>query len=79
MSTVVLSGWRPGDPGLNKVELTKLIRNSNGLGLTDAKVLVDRLVDGEDIELAFTDREAAESFSDAAVALGAQIKTGSVR
>jgi ribosomal protein L7/L12 len=79
MNTVVLSGWQSGDPGLNKVELTKLIRSSNGLGLADAKALVDRLVDGVDIELTFTDREAAESFSEAAIALGAQIRTGSVR
>ena len=79
MSTVILSGWQPGDPEFNKVELTKLVRNSNGLGLADAKALVDRLVDGEDIEVVFNDREAAESFSELAIALGAQVRTGSVR
>jgi len=79
MSTVTLSGWQPGDPALNKVELTKLIRSSNGLGLAEAKELVDRLVDGEDIEIVLNDREAAEAFSEDAIALGAQVRTGSVR
>lgn len=79
MSAVILSGWQPGDPSFNKVELTTLIRGSTDLGLAEAKSLVDRMVDGEDIEVTFSDREAAESFSEKAAVLGARVRTVSVQ
>ena len=79
MSAVILSGWHPGDPGFSKVELTKPIHSSSELGLAGAKSLVDRMVEGEDVELIFGDRETAESFTETASNLGVRIRTVSVR
>ena len=79
MSAVILSGWHLGDPGFSKVELIKLIHSSSELGLAGAKSLVDRMVEGEDVELIFSDRETAESFTETASNLGVRIRTVSVR
>jgi hypothetical protein len=79
MSALTLSGWHPGEPGFSKVEVTKLIHGFSELGLTKAKSLVDRMVDGEDVELIFGDRETAESFIETASKLGVRIRTVSVR
>lgn len=79
MSAVILSGWHPGEPGFSKVEVTKLIHSSSDLGLAESKSLVDRMVDGEDVELVLVDRQTAESFSETASKLGVRIRTVSVR
>lgn len=79
MSAVTISGWHRGHPGFSKVAVTKLIHSSSELGLAEAKSLVDRMVEGEDVELIFGDLETAESFTETASKLGVRIRTVRVR
>jgi hypothetical protein len=73
MNSVILSGWRAGDVEFRKVELTKLIHNTSQLGMATAKSLVDQLINGNDVEVVFSDRETAELFSEQASKLGVRI------
>ena len=71
MNTVVLSGW---EPGLNKVELTKLLQSSASLSLSEAKSRIDRLIDGDPIEVLFEQPSEAEHFGAQATELGAIVR-----
>jgi len=46
MECVRLTGWREG---LQKIALSRLIREKSGLGLAEAKEFTDRLLEGEEV------------------------------
>ncbi|TKR30353.1 hypothetical protein FCE95_09475 [Luteimonas gilva] len=48
MKTIRIYGW---EPGFNKVEMTKLLREELGSSLFDAKEMVDKIVSCEQIEI----------------------------
>jgi ribosomal protein L7/L12 len=71
MNTVVLSSW---EPGLQKVALTKLLQTSAGLSLSEAKSRVDRLLEGDHVEVLFEVASEAERFGTQASELGAVVR-----
>lgn len=69
---VRLVAWRYG---LKKVSLTRLIKDSSPLGLNRSKILVDRLTDGEEVEVPLAVGHDASDFKRAAQELGAVTDT----
>ena len=67
MTTLHLVGWQKG---LKTVSLIAAIRRSSGLSLFEAKRAVERLLDGERIELIFATEVAAKEFQREATGLG---------
>jgi hypothetical protein len=67
-SRVRLTGW---SPGLKKVSLAKLIRESAGLPLDQAHDAVNRLLGGNVVDLSFASNDVAGRFADEARELGA--------
>jgi hypothetical protein len=65
---VILTGW---SPGLRKISLSDLLRGDAGYSLKSAKSAVDQLLDNEPVSVDFPSREAAVSFLQRAVELGA--------
>jgi len=68
MKEIILTGWKPG---LNKVALSKLLRDDAGLSLGKAKQAVDALLDDENVVIAIESDECAESILEKAIELGA--------
>jgi ribosomal protein L7/L12 len=68
MAQVALTGWRAG---FNKVKLDGLLRRFAGLGLSDAKQAVDRLLVGERVVVTCVDPESAQAFCSEATLIGA--------
>ena len=68
MTRVELIGWRKG---LKKISLNHLLREFGGKGLAEAKLDVDRLLDGGRVVVECADLEAARSFCEQATSLGA--------
>ena len=68
MIRVTIDGWRPG---LNKVQLNRLLRQHAAYGLSEAKHAVDRLLAGEAVQFDSTDPETATAFCLSANAIGA--------
>jgi hypothetical protein len=75
MSRVLLTGWKAG---LNKVELTTVLRRHAAVGLAQAKQWVDQLLDGQAVAIACRDDEAALQLLESARSLGAlgTVETG---
>jgi ribosomal protein L7/L12 len=69
MTTVRFSKWHPG---LNKVALTKLIREAAGVSLDEAHDLVNRLLDDKQPEIRIASLQDAERLVQQASALGAR-------
>ena len=65
---VIVTGW---SPGLRKISLSDLLREDAGYSLKSAKSAVDQLLDNESVIVEFPSREAAGSFLQRAVGLGA--------
>lgn len=70
MAQVVLTEWQPG---LQKVQLTRLIQSSTGLPFRQAKDCVDRFLEGEAVQFALPTEAAAAAFSTEAERLGARV------
>ncbi len=68
MKEIILTGWKPG---LNKVALSKLLRDDAGLSLGKAKQAVDALLNDESVVIAIESDECAESILEEAIELGA--------
>lgn len=68
MHEVVLTGW---EIGLQKVNLTKLLRSEAGLSLREAKTTVDDFLAGNQVTIPMTSEVAAEELVRKAAALGA--------
>jgi hypothetical protein len=68
MIRVTIKGW---EPGLKKVSLNHLLRETAHLGLAEAKGAVDRILLNEPVMVHLPDFEAAEAFRSSARALGA--------
>lgn len=71
MATVTLVGWKEG---LQKVELTKVIRSHTGYGLTESKRCVDDLLEGKAVTIGGLTDETAQSLFIEASNLGAGCK-----
>ena len=56
-SKVRLSTW---SPGLNKIRLTKLIREEAAIPLNEAHEIVNRLLAGESVDVDFSSEIAAQ-------------------
>jgi hypothetical protein len=65
---VSLVGWRRG---IRSVSLIELIRGTTTSSLTEAKGVLDRLLDGQVHSFVFTSAREANAFSTAAEELGA--------
>jgi ribosomal protein L7/L12 len=68
MPKVVITGWKTG---LNKVELSKLLRQHAGLQLGEAKAVVERLLEGEVVAVECPDAESTLELYRAASSVGA--------
>lgn len=63
-----LVGWRRG---LRSLSLIELVRGATGSSLTEAKGVLDRLLDGQGHSFVFESARAASEFISAAEELGA--------
>ena len=68
MVNVILTGW---NPGLRKIDLTKLLQERADLSLGAAKACVDRLLGGEHVTVPVSTLAAAEQLVHDASSLGA--------
>lgn len=68
MIQVRLTSW---EVGLRKISLTKLLQERAGLGLAEAKCLVDHLLDGKEAVVNMGSSEDAERLVSEIRALGA--------
>lgn len=66
---VRITGWRPG---MQRVSMTRAIREHAGLGLGDAKSRTDHMLDGEEVTLELGDLKAAETLAGMLRDLGAE-------
>jgi TusA-related sulfurtransferase len=66
--TVRLTGWKVG---LSTIDLMKALCEFAEMRLSEAKRTVERLVDGEHIDVTFDDEESARRFRDVADKIGA--------
>jgi hypothetical protein len=57
MAKVTLRGW---NQGFNKVQFNHFLRDRLDLGLAEAKVVVDRILDREQVELEFKQLSATD-------------------
>lgn len=70
---VIVAGWKIG---LRTIDLMKLIRERTPLNLAEAKVAVERVVDGELVRLVFASSEEAQRFLEEAAEMGAIVHIG---
>jgi hypothetical protein len=68
MTSIRLVGWKPG---LQTVSLVLVVMKHTGASLIEAKGLVERLLDGNPVDLSFPDRKTCELFRTEAEGLGA--------
>ncbi len=68
MKQILLTGWKPG---LNKVGLSKLLRDEAGMSLSGAKNAVDSILDDKPVTVQIDSKALAESILDQAIKLGA--------
>lgn len=68
MKRLILTGW---NPGLNKVALSKLLRDKAGMSLGDAKSAVDSILDEQPVNVRIELDELAEYILAEALELGA--------
>ena len=68
MREIILTGW---NPGLNKVALSKLLRDQAGMSLGDAKSAVDSILEEQPVNIRIESDELAERFLAEALELGA--------
>jgi ribosomal protein L7/L12 len=67
MLIVKVVGW---EPGMLTISLIKLVRETTGKDLAQAKAVVDALLDGQSFDVCFEDEEAAKGFADRLKAIG---------
>jgi len=68
--TVVIEGWARGNPRIEKIPLTKLIRGARGYTLAEAKACTDEVVEGRDVVFMFS----TDTFCQKARGLGASVR-----
>jgi ribosomal protein L7/L12 len=68
METVILKDWKPG---LKKISLNRLLRENAGLSLSDAKNVVDELLDGKSAIVKIPSSDVAAQFLRDATDVGA--------
>ncbi len=67
MNEIVLTGWKPV---LNKVALSKLLRDQASLSLSEAKNSVDSILDDQSVTIRIESDELAEYIFKEALELG---------
>lgn len=60
--------------GLQKIEMTKIIRANQSLGLAEAKRCTDDVLEGKVVSLEFDNLEAAQELADALDKIGAVVE-----
>jgi hypothetical protein len=70
--TVVVVGWKPG---LQKVSFNDLLRETTGMGLREAKAVVVRILNGDEVELRALDDERGVLLARRAAELGAVLRS----
>jgi ribosomal protein L7/L12 len=70
MQKVKIIGW---EQGLKKISLTKLLQESAGKDLAEAKAMVDALIEGQPFEISFQQDADARAFLEGAKRLGAKV------
>lgn len=75
MTTINVTGWHPG---FKTISFIKLLRDESAekYGLSDAKALVDALLEGRPFSLRFEAKAQAERFIAEAKSLGAVASFG---
>jgi ribosomal protein L7/L12 len=68
MSTIKISGWQQG---MRKISLTKLLQERGGLGVKEAKALVDNVLAGREAVLDLPTDHDADVVADEIRDLGA--------
>ena len=63
-----------GRYGLQKIEMTKLIRENQSLGLAEAKRCTDDVLEGKIVSFEFDDLAAAKELADALDRIGADVE-----
>ncbi len=71
MSEIHIVGWRPG---LEKIGMTRLLREQAGLRLKEAKDCTDRVLEGETIVLPMSDASQAEKLANELNHIGAIVE-----
>lgn len=71
MPEIHIIGWRPG---LEKVSMTRLLREQAGLRLKEAKDYTDRVLEGEAIILPIPDTSQVQKLASALNGIGAIVK-----
>lgn len=74
MKKITFIGWKPG---FNKVDMTKLLRNSADVSLGDAKKIVDSILEGKHVSIQVELEEVAIIIFNEAAALGAIVEIAS--
>ncbi len=67
-ATVVITGWREG---LRKISMTQSLQAHAGLGVAAAKVVTDRVLDGQTVAVTLLDAATAAALARELDALGA--------
>jgi len=73
MSTIVITGW---NQGLDKIALTRTIRQHTGLGLDQSKQCTDEVLEGKPVAFKHLSQSTAAVFLREVRAIGA---TGEIR
>lgn len=73
MSSVRISGWKPG---LRKVSHSMALRTWAGMSLTEAKVVTDRVLEGQVVVVEVASLALADSLAAELNALGAVLDVG---
>lgn len=71
MAVLKIVGWRAG---LQKIPMTKLLREKLGINLAHAKGITDDVLKGKRIFINLDEREKAESLADELFEIGAIVK-----
>jgi ribosomal protein L7/L12 len=71
MSNLIITGWKPG---LNKIELTKIIRRYTRLGLAESKHTTDQVLEKKLVFFKDIDLDIAESFLNDLTEVGAVVE-----
>ncbi len=70
--TLIIDSWREG---FQKIAMTNLIRQYSGLSLSEAKEYVDRILDGNVVEVQLLPGADANDFVNSANKLGANCRS----
>ena len=68
MSAIRISGWQPG---MRKISVTKFLQEEVGLGVREAKAMVDVVLEGREVEIDLAPGDDADAVTASIRELGA--------